>query len=171
MFVCLSAVISPDLHFQSSPIFLHITFGCGSDLLWRCSDTLFATGFMDDVMFAHKPRLLDVAAQLKCSAYVALGLAINCVRNTSCRPMDALDYFLIAYSKFPGGDTGGGVCGLWLPCLDIVKTCDFQHTLLVCSNFCVSLQTNEVCLRALTLLVGCQEGHLACKKLSGGVLV
>jgi len=23
---------------------------------------------------------------------------------------------------------------------------------------------------ALTLLVGCQEGHLACKKLSGGVL-
>jgi len=24
---------------------------------------------------------------------------------------------------------------------------------------------------ALTLLVGCQEGHLACKKLRGGVLV
>ena len=29
------------------------------------------------VIFAHKPRLLDVAAQLKRSAHAALGLAIN----------------------------------------------------------------------------------------------
>jgi len=36
---------------------------------WR-SDTLCTSGFMDDVMFAHKPRLLDVAA------HAALGLAI-----------------------------------------------------------------------------------------------
>jgi len=36
--------------------------------------------FIDDVMFAHKPRLLDVAAQLKCSAHAALGLAINCAQ-------------------------------------------------------------------------------------------
>jgi len=35
---------------------------------------------MDDVMFAHKPRLLDVAAKLKRSAYAALGLAINCAQ-------------------------------------------------------------------------------------------
>jgi len=35
---------------------------------------------MDDVMFAHKPRLLDVAAQLKLSAHAALGLAINCAQ-------------------------------------------------------------------------------------------
>jgi len=33
---------------------------------------------MDDVMFAHKPRLLDVAAQLKRSAHAALGFAISC---------------------------------------------------------------------------------------------
>ena len=32
---------------------------------------------MDDVMFAHKPRFLDVASQLKCSAHAALGLAVN----------------------------------------------------------------------------------------------
>ena len=37
-------------------------------------------GFMDDVIFAHKPRLLDVAAQLKRSAHAALGLAINCAQ-------------------------------------------------------------------------------------------
>ena len=36
--------------------------------------------FMDDVIFARKPRLLDVAAQLKHSAYVALALAISCVQ-------------------------------------------------------------------------------------------
>ena len=33
---------------------------------------------IDNVIFAHKPRLLDVAAQLKRSAHAALVLAINC---------------------------------------------------------------------------------------------
>ena len=58
-------------------IFVHVTYGRGSVLLWRRSDTLYTSGFMDDVIFAHKPRLLDVAAQLKRSAHAALGLAIN----------------------------------------------------------------------------------------------
>jgi len=44
------------------------------------SNKLCTSGFMDDVTFAHKPRLLDVAAQLKRSAHAALGLAINCVQ-------------------------------------------------------------------------------------------
>ena len=44
------------------------------------SDTLCTSGLMDDVIFAHKPRLLDVAAQLKCSAHAALGFAINCAQ-------------------------------------------------------------------------------------------
>ena len=35
---------------------------------------------MDDVIFAHKPRLLDVDAQLKRSVHAALGLAINCAQ-------------------------------------------------------------------------------------------
>ena len=61
--VCLSAIISSDLHVRSSPIrFVHVTYGRGSVLLWRCSDMLCTSGFMDDVIFAHKPRLLDVAA-------------------------------------------------------------------------------------------------------------
>jgi len=38
---------------------------------------LRTSGFMDNVMFAQKPRLLDVAAQLKRGAHAALGLAIN----------------------------------------------------------------------------------------------
>jgi len=40
---------------------------------------------MDDVMFAYKPRLLNVAAQLKRSAHAALDLAIKCVLDTSRR--------------------------------------------------------------------------------------
>ena len=32
------------------------------------------------VIFAHKPRLLDVAAKLKHSAHAALGLTINCAQ-------------------------------------------------------------------------------------------
>jgi len=60
--------------------FAHATYGRGSVLLWRCSDTLCTSGFMNDVIFAHKPRLLGVAAQLKRSAHAALGLAINCAQ-------------------------------------------------------------------------------------------
>ena len=65
-----------DLH----RIFAHITCGRGSVLLWRRSDTLRTSGFMDDVIFAQKPRLLDVAAQLKRSAHAALGLVTNCAQ-------------------------------------------------------------------------------------------
>ena len=56
--------------------------GRGSVLLWRHSDILCTriSCFMDDVIFAHMTRLLDVAAQLKRSAHAALGLAINCAQ-------------------------------------------------------------------------------------------
>jgi len=49
--------------------------------------------FMDDVIFAHKPRLLVVAAQLKRCARAALGLAITVRSNTSCRSTHVRDYF------------------------------------------------------------------------------
>jgi len=73
--VCLSTIISSELHVRPSPtFFLHVTCGRGSVLLWRRGDTLCTSGFMDDVMFAYKPRLLDVAA------HAALGLAVNCAQ-------------------------------------------------------------------------------------------
>jgi len=56
---------------------VRVNYGRDSVLLWRRSDTLCTSGFTDDVIFAHKPRLVDVAAQLKRSAHAALGLAIN----------------------------------------------------------------------------------------------
>ena len=66
-----------------------------SVLLWWRSYTLCTSGFMDDVIFAHKPRFLDVATQLNRSAHAALGLAINCVVHVihSCRTTDARDCF------------------------------------------------------------------------------
>jgi len=39
---------------------------------------IFTSGLMEEVIFAHKPRLLDVSAQLKRSAHAASGLAMNC---------------------------------------------------------------------------------------------
>ena len=87
VFVCLSVCVfvcpqsylcnyTSDLH----QFFVHVTYGRGSVLLWRRSDMLSTSGFMDDVIFAHKPRFLDVAAQLKQCAHAALGLAINCAQ-------------------------------------------------------------------------------------------
>ena len=78
--VCLSAIISSELHVRSSPSFVHVTYGRGSVLRWRRSDTLCTSVFVDDVIFAHKPGLLDVAAQLKRSVHAALGLAMNCAQ-------------------------------------------------------------------------------------------
>ena len=86
--VCLCVCVCPQSYFRnyavrSSPILLHVTHGRGSVLLWRRSDRLRISGFMDDVIFAHKPRLLDVAARLRQrGSHAALGLAR---RNTRCR--------------------------------------------------------------------------------------
>jgi len=44
---------------------VHVTSGRGSVLLWRRSDMLRISGFVNDVIFAHKLRLLDVAARLR----------------------------------------------------------------------------------------------------------
>ena len=43
---------------------MHVTYGRGSVLLWWHIDKLPISGFVDDVIFAHKLRLLDVAARL-----------------------------------------------------------------------------------------------------------
>jgi len=47
--------------------FVLVTYGRGSVLLWRRCDTLCTSGFVDDVILAHKPRQLNVAAQPTCS--------------------------------------------------------------------------------------------------------
>jgi len=54
--VCLSAIISSELHVRSSPtnFFVRVTYGRGSVLLWQRSDTLCTSGCMDDVICAHK---------------------------------------------------------------------------------------------------------------------
>jgi len=67
-------------HSIFTKFFMHVTYGCGSVLLCRRSDMLCTSGFMDDVIFAHKIRLLDFAAQLKRSAHAALRLAIKCAK-------------------------------------------------------------------------------------------
>ena len=84
--VCLSVCLSVHDHLFGTTrliftkVFVHVTYGCGSDLFWRRIGMLCTSGFMDDVIFAHKPRLLDVATQLKCSAHASLGLAIICAQ-------------------------------------------------------------------------------------------
>jgi len=84
MSVCVCVYLSVRNHVfvTSHPIFAKISVHVarGSFLLWRRSDTLCTSGFMDDVIFAHKLTLLDVAAQLKHSAHAALGLAIKCAQ-------------------------------------------------------------------------------------------
>ena len=81
--VSLSVGISLELHWSSPQIFVHVTYDMARSFSGACY-TLRISGFMDDVIFAHKLRLLDVAARLTRSlgpkilpASLALGLAIN----------------------------------------------------------------------------------------------
>jgi len=68
--VCLCVCLSVRDHIFGikRPIFIkffvHVTYGRGSVLLWWRRDTLCTSGFMEYVIFAYKPRLLDVTAQL-----------------------------------------------------------------------------------------------------------
>ena len=61
--VCLS--VRQDISGTTNPIFTkflkHATCRRGSVLLWRRSDKLCISCFINDVIFARKPRLLDVA--------------------------------------------------------------------------------------------------------------
>jgi len=54
--VCLSASISPKLRVRYPPISVRVIHSRGSVLHWRRCDTLCASGFMDDVIFAHHGR-------------------------------------------------------------------------------------------------------------------
>ena len=69
-----------------------------SVLLWRRNDKLRTSGFMDDVISAHKPRLLDVAAQLRRSSHAALGVVIPVAGNGRTGLLLAVEL---------GGSTGG----------------------------------------------------------------
>jgi len=63
--------------------FMHVTYGHVSFLLGWYNDMLRISGFMNDVIFAHKLRLLDVAARLRqWGSHAALGLAC---RYTRCK--------------------------------------------------------------------------------------
>jgi len=57
----ISAIISLELHVRASSIFVHVTYGRGSVLLWRCSNTLHVSAITDDVIFCNKLRRLDGA--------------------------------------------------------------------------------------------------------------
>jgi len=80
--VCLSARdhIFGTAHPIFTKFFMHLTYGGGSVPVWRRNDMLCTSGFVDAVIFAHKPRLLDVAAPLKRIVHAALGLAIDCAQ-------------------------------------------------------------------------------------------
>jgi len=63
--LCLFAIISLELHVRYSlNFFVHTSYGRVSVLFWRLNYALRISGFVDGVVFAHKLRLLDVAARL-----------------------------------------------------------------------------------------------------------
>jgi len=100
-------------HKNYTKIFVHATYGRGSVLIWWRSDMLRASSFMDDVISAHKPiparRRRTAEAQLTLSPGLGykqrVGIPVAGNGRTG---------LLLAVGL--GGNTGGGVCGLWLPC-------------------------------------------------------
>jgi len=122
--VCLSVIISSKLCFRSSPnFFVHVTCGRGSILLWWRSDMLCTSSFMDDVVFVHKPKLLDVAVQLKHSSHAALDLAINSAQEYPLHPTDTRVYFSQSEPTRPQW-----ACWIFMTsCLHIMSLHRYQH--------------------------------------------
>ena len=79
--VCMFVSISPEIHVRPFINFLaHVTYGHGSVFLWRRRVSLCTSGFMDDVILAHKPRQLNVAVQLmEAQPTCSLGAAQGCL--------------------------------------------------------------------------------------------
>jgi len=75
--VCVCLSVRDHIFGTTRPIFTklfaHVTYGRGSVLLWQRSDALCTSGFVDDIMFAHKPRLLDVATPAEAQCTCSLG--------------------------------------------------------------------------------------------------
>ena len=58
--VCLSAIISSEIHVRSSPkFFVRVAYGRGSVPFRQQSDMVCTSDYTDDVIFAHKLRLLE----------------------------------------------------------------------------------------------------------------
>ena len=84
--LCVSVCLSVRKHISGNtrPIFTkftaRVTHGRGSVLFWRRCDTLCTSGLMNDVIFPHKPKQLNVAAQLM-EAQPTRGLRLDCKRR------------------------------------------------------------------------------------------
>ena len=123
VFVCLSAIISSELHVRSTPYVLRaLRMAVARSSSGGVAIRYVLPVFMDDVIFAQKPRLLDVAAQTEAQCTRSFGLG----------------YKLCAVIPSAGQRTHGTI---FRP---------LRHSVNAFS--------------ALTLLVGRQEGHPACKK-------
>jgi len=73
VFVCPRSYLGTILPIFTN-FFVHVTYGRGSVLLWRRSDTLCTFGFMDDVIFEHKPRYQRRRpAEAHCTRSLGLG--------------------------------------------------------------------------------------------------
>jgi len=59
-YICLCVCV-----FVCDQIFVQVTSGSGLVLLQQYSDMLYISSFVHDVIFAHKLRLLDVAARFR----------------------------------------------------------------------------------------------------------
>ena len=77
----------------------------GSVLLWQRNDTFYTSGFIDDVTFGHKPRLINVAAQLKRSVPLRPPLLCDCYAGSVV--LLATEHELVCYSA---PDRGAEFC-------------------------------------------------------------
>ena len=83
--VCLSVCLSVSDHIFGivrqifTKIFVRVAYGRGSVLLWRRSDALCTSGFMDDVIFAHKVARRRRPAEAHCTRSLGLGYKLHVV--------------------------------------------------------------------------------------------
>ena len=84
MFVCLRSSVRIDTS-DFHQIFVHVTHGCGSVLIWQRGDMLRISGFVNDVIFAHKLIGCSTWPRGRGSEAHTCAASVLVHRNTRCR--------------------------------------------------------------------------------------
>jgi len=143
--VCLS--VRDHIFGTTRPIFancfVHVSYGRGSVFLWRRSDTLCASGFINDVIFAHRPRLLEVAALLneaQCTRSLGLGCKLCAVIPVAGQRTHGTTFRALKVTSQVA--TPGAECEVY-DCLVSVVLCFFSLLLLLLYLPCFSSQCSS----------------------------
>jgi len=119
-----------------------VTYGRGSVHFWRRSDTLCTSGFMDDVIFAHKFARRRRPAEAECTRSLGLGYkpcAVIPVSGQRTHGTTIRAFKVTSHVATPGAESAVSDCLVFFgledePDARFVRLQDCKHVFQVCDT-------------------------------------